>query len=256
MRAILSDIHSNLEALQAVLADIARQGVDTIYCLGDVVGYGPNPCECLDLVMQKCQVVLLGNHDQAVLGDPVGYAFNPTARRAILWTRQQLEGAGGDCGTAVRRLEFLAERPLWHYEDGLLFVHASPCNPLNEYVFPQDVDDPEEMERLFEAVQRCCFVGHTHMPGVFTEEPHADPYDFRNPEQLDGVYRLTRRKALVNVGSVGQPRDGDPRACYILLGSDAVRFRRVEYDLERTIRKMDAIPTLAGRPGDRLRVGH
>ena len=108
MKAIISDIHSNLEAFQAVLEDIAKQGVEEIYCLGDVVGYGPNPRECVDLVM-SCKIVLLGNHDQGAMFDPEG--FNPPAERAIFWTRAQLEAAVDSREARERRWEFLAERP-------------------------------------------------------------------------------------------------------------------------------------------------
>src|SRR3954471_11778148 len=119
VKAIISDIHSNLEALQAVLRDIDKHHVAEIYCLGDVVGYGPNPRECVDLVM-KCKIVLLGNHDQGAMFDPDG--FNPPAERAIFWTRSQLEMGGDDPQAKLRRWEFLNERPRSHREDGLLFV--------------------------------------------------------------------------------------------------------------------------------------
>src|SRR5262249_29962527 len=131
MKAIISDVHSNLEALSAVLEDIHTQGVEEIYCLGDNIGYGPNPCECLELIMQ-CQMILLGNHDEAALFDPK--CFNPHAERAIFWTRAQLEAAGND-----KFWEFLAERPRLHREGDTLFVHGSPRNPVNEYVFPEDI---------------------------------------------------------------------------------------------------------------------
>jgi predicted phosphodiesterase len=133
VKAIISDIHSNFEALQAVLKDIEQQGVSEIYCLGDIVGYGPNPRECLDLVM-KCKIVILGNHDQGAMFDPDG--FNGPAERAIFWTREQLESVTEGRQAKERRWEFLAERPRSVRENGLLFVHGSARNPLNEYVFP------------------------------------------------------------------------------------------------------------------------
>src|SRR5262245_8919406 len=136
VKAIISDIHSNYEALQAVLEDIAKQQVKEIYCLGDVVGYGPNPRECVDLVMQ-CKVVLLGNHDQGAMFDPEG--FNPPAERAIFWTRAQLELPSDNRQQRERRWDFLAERPRTFRENTYLFVHGSARNPLNEYVFPEDI---------------------------------------------------------------------------------------------------------------------
>ncbi len=222
MKALISDIHSNLEALQAVLADIEKQpNVEAIYCLGDIVGYGPNPRECVDLIMQ-CPVVLLGNHDQGAMFDPEG--FNPSAERAIFWTRAQLEVPGESREHKERRWEFLAERPRTHREDGILYVHGSARNPLNEYVFPEDIYNQRKMERIFALV-------------------------------IDYQYRLDGRKTLCNVGSVGQPRDGDWRACYVLLDDDVIRYRRVEYDIDSTVRKIYEIPDLENFLGDRLRDG-
>ena len=247
MKAIISDIHSNLEALQAVLDDIAKQNVQEIYCLGDVVGYGPNPRECIDLVM-KCKVVLLGNHDQGAMFDPEG--FNPPAQRAIFWTRAQLEAAVDNRQVRERRWEFLAERPRTFRENGFLFVHGSARNPLNEYVFPEDIYNQRKMERIFALVDRYCFQGHTHVPGIFTEA-----LEFHSPEEVDYVYELDGRKTLCNVGSVGQPRDGDWRACYIMLDGDTIRYRRVENDIDSTIQKIYNVPDLENFLGDRLRDG-
>lgn len=247
MKAIISDIHSNLEALQAVLDDISKQNVTEIYCLGDVVGYGPNPRECVDLVMQ-CKLVLLGNHDQGAMFDPEG--FNPPAERAIFWTRAQLEAAIETREDRERRWEFLAERPRTFRENGFLFVHGSARNPLNEYVFPEDIYNQRKMERIFALVDRYCFQGHTHVPGIFTES-----LEFHSPEDIDYVYHLDGRKTLCNVGSIGQPRDGDWRACYIMLDGETIRFRRVEYDIDKTINKIYAIPDLENFLGDRLRDG-
>ena len=247
-RAVISDIHSNLESLEAVLADIQEQGVSEIYCLGDVVGYGPNPRECIDRIME-CQVCLLGNHDQGALFDPEG--FNSGAERAIFWTRGQLENAGNDDTTAIhRRWDFLGELPRNHQEDDLLFVHGSARNPLNEYVFPEDIYNKRKLEKIFALIHRYAFQGHTHVPGIFTEN-----YHFLSPDELGNEYRLTDEKTMVNVGSVGQPRDGDPRACYVMLEDDLVRFRRVEYPVEKTIEKIHAIAELDNFLGDRLRDG-
>jgi diadenosine tetraphosphatase ApaH/serine/threonine PP2A family protein phosphatase len=250
VKAIISDIHSNHEALQAVLKDIEAQGVKTIYCLGDVIGYGPNPRECIDAVM-GLPLVLLGNHDQGAMFDPEG--FNPSAERAIFWTRAQLEAAGDGKDSKAqreRRWEFLAERPRTFREEQFLFVHGSARNPLNEYVFPEDIYNPRKMERIFAHVEKYCFQGHTHVPGIFTES-----LQFYSPEEIDFVFELDNRKALINVGSVGQPRDGDWRACYVLLDGKTVRFRRVEYDIETTIKRIYDIPELENFLGDRLRDG-
>jgi predicted phosphodiesterase len=229
------------------MADITAQNIKEIYCLGDVVGYGPNPRECVDVVMQ-CQVVLLGNHDQGAMFDPEG--FNPPAEKAIFWTRNQLEAAVDSRQARERRWEFLAERPRSHREDGFLYVHGSARNPLNEYVFPEDIYNQRKMERIFALVERYCFQGHTHVPGIFTEN-----LEFHCPEDVDYVYQLDGRKTLCNVGSVGQPRDADWRACYIILDGETIRYRRVEYDIETTIQKIYAIPELENFLGDRLRDG-
>jgi len=246
LKAFISDIHGNLEALQAVLADIKQQGVEQIYCLGDIVGYGPNPRECIDLVMSHCSMTLLGNHDQGALFDPEG--FNAPAERAIFWTRQQLET--GDPKRNELRWEFLGERPRTFREGKYLFVHGSARNPLNEYVFPEDIYNQRKMEKIFALVDQYCFQGHTHVPGVFTEG-----LDFFSPEELNFQYTLGAEKILVNVGSVGQPRNGDPRSSYVTLDGDKLTFRRVEYDKETTIRKIYDISDLDNFLGDRLRDG-
>lgn len=251
MRAIISDIHGNLEALEAVLADIKKHSeVDSVYCLGDIVGYGPNPRECIDLVMD-CDVVLLGNHDQGALFDPEG--FNAGAERAIFWTRKTLEeGEGPD---TQLRWDFLGELPRMRREDEFLFVHGSARNPLNEYVFPEDIYNQRKMERIFGLVTKYCFQGHTHIPGVFTED-----LNFLAPEEIDFQHELGDQKALVNVGSVGQPRNGDNRSSYVLLdspngGNPTIKFQRVEYDFEKTAAKIYEEPDLDNFLGDRLRDG-
>jgi len=237
-----------MEALQAVLADIEQQGVGEIFCLGDVVGYGPNPRECIDEVM-KCKVCLLGNHDQGALFDPEG--FNTGAERAIFWTRSQLENCGGGSRDGHRRWDFLGELPRNHQEGPFLFVHGSARNPLNEYVFPEDIYNRRKMEKIFALIERYAFQGHTHVPGVFTED-----FRFLSPEEINHEYRLpSSGKAMINVGSVGQPRDGDPRACYVVLEDDLIRFRRVAYPFEKTIQKIYQIPELDNFLGDRLRDG-
>jgi len=246
-RAILSDIHGNLEALEAVLADVASVGVDSIYCLGDIVGYGPNPRECLDRVMQFNGWVL-GNHDQGALFDPEG--FSSGAERAIFWTRQQLENAPDSPELNRRRWDFLLDMPRLKNEAPYLFVHGSARNPLNEYVFPEDVHNPRKMERIFSLITQYCFQGHTHVPGVFTASG-----SFHRPNELGYRYRLEAERLMINVGSVGQPRDGDTRSCYVVLTDDAIEFRRVAYPLEQTVAKIYAIPELDNFLGDRLREG-
>jgi len=244
-RAIISDIHGNLTALNAVLADISEQGVEEIFCLGDVVGYGPNPCECLDKIMEA-QLCILGNHDQAALFDPDG--FSSGAEKAIFWTRKQIEN--GDDPDNVKRWNFLCELPRVHRDGDFMFVHGSARSPLHEYVFPEDIYNAKKIERIFGLIQRYCFQGHTHAPGVFTED-----FRFQRPDQLNYEYSLGDQKAMINVGSVGQPRDGDKRACYVVLEDRTIRYRRVVYDIDATAKQIYAIPELDNFLGDRLYEG-
>lgn len=246
-RALISDVHSNLEGLEAVLADIDSQGITEIYCLGDIIGYGPNPSECIDRIME-CEVCLLGNHDQGALFDPEG--FNSGAERAIFWTREQLENPGSNSEDNARRWDFLGELPRNCKEEGRLYVHGSARNPLNEYVFPEDVYNQRKMEKIFSLVERTCFQGHTHVPGIFTEGLR-----FFTPEETKYEYKVGEEKIMVNVGSVGQPRDGDPRSCYVVQEDDVLRYRRVDYDLDKTVQKIYDIPELDNFLGDRLRAG-
>jgi predicted phosphodiesterase len=131
-----------------------------------------------------------------------------------------------------------------------MFVHGSPREPTNEYVFPEDIYNYRKMEALFNLVPKYCFQGHTHIPGVFTSK-----LEFVTPEDCNYEYRLTHEKAMINVGSVGQPRDSDPRACYVILDGDHVIFRRVEYPIDVVANKIYAIESLDNMLGDRLRAG-
>jgi len=257
MFAILSDIHSNLEALTAVLEDIEKRGIKTIYCLGDVIGYGANPKECLDLIIEKASWCVLGNHDYAVFYEPTN--FNYGAEQASFWTREVLE-AELRRDLSDRRWRFLGELPMrWSLDADMgnskaimEFVHASPRRPINEYIFPDDVyTNPAKVRLLFERVNHICFVGHTHMPGVFLDEP-----DFYLPSELDGVYPIRDdEKAIINIGSVGQPRDKDNRASYVYVNKNNVHFVRVKYDFQTTMKKISAVDRLDNFHAERLRDG-
>ncbi len=243
--AIISDIHGNLEALDAVLADIKSQEIERIYCLGDVIGYGPNPRECIDRC-RKFDMCLLGNHDNGALFDPDG--FSAGAEKAIFWTRKQLEDKSYE--GAQERWDFLASLPRTFREADTMYVHGSPRSPLNEYVFPEDVFNQRKIERIFGFIQKYCFQGHTHVPGVFTES-----FRFYSPAEVSYEYELTDKKTMVNVGSVGQPRDNDPRSCYVVMDGRQLTFRRVEYSLEDTRQKILAIHELDDFLGHRLAEG-
>jgi len=259
-RAIISDIHGNFEALTAVLEDIHGLGLKEIYCLGDVIGYGPDPIKCLDTVMDRCAVTILGNHDQAVLFDPDG--FNPVALRAIYWTRDQLENGPGGPSVNDNRWDWIGELPRKLDEGDQLFVHGSPRDNTNEYVFPEHAYEVDKMNSLMGRFDNLCFQGHTHIPGVFAliednDEPDKKEYGFLAPEDRDGLFRLNSMRAMINVGSVGQPRDENPRACYVVfdLEERTVEYRRVDYDIQTTRAKIHGIPDLDNMLGDRLLAG-
>lgn len=244
--AVISDIHANLEALQTVLADIDRRGIERIVCLGDTVGYGASPCEVLDLVMERCEWSLLGNHDFAVLYEPTN--FNAGAEAAAFWTRRQLE-MEPEAERRDQRWRFLGNLAIRHSFDGTLCVHGSPRRPINEYIFADDVATaPTKMRQIFDRIKQRCLVGHTHVQGVFTDEP-----DFYPPAELNNTYRFNEwEKAVINVGSVGQPRDRDPRAAYGVLHDDHVEFIRLEYDITAAARRIEQIPELNDWFGQRL----
>jgi diadenosine tetraphosphatase ApaH/serine/threonine PP2A family protein phosphatase len=247
--AFISDIHANRPALQAVLDDIDSLGtVERIYCLGDVVGYGPDVEWCLDAVTASCKLLLMGNHEHAVLHGAIG--FHAGAKRAIDWTRTQIEEI---TPSAKRKATqgLLASLPLRHEIDDILLVHGSPRDPVMEYVLESDLwegSDPRKIDAVFAGFQRLCFVGHTHRPGVFT----TDRCFLAAGELPDGYDVSDNSQYLINVGSVGQPRDRDPRACYTLFSGDAVYFRRVAYNIDAVAARVRAISELDPRFADRL----
>ena len=251
MFAIISDIHSNLEALRTVLADIDKRGIETIYCLGDIIGYGPDPAECLDLVASRAALCLCGNHDHAVFYEPAN--FNIAAEKAAFWTRSALE-AEKNVESRNRRWKFLASLSPRLEVDGLLFVHGSPRKPINEYLFPDDVyTNPQKLMQNFERMNKLtCFCGHTHVPGVFVDDPYFEP-----PDELGDsrTYAIGDEKVIINVGSVGQPRDRDPRAAYVIVDDDEVEFIRIEYNIDVTAKKIRDNPQLDDFLGSRLYEG-
>ena len=247
--AVISDIHANLEALNAVIEHIDAQEVDSIICLGDILGYGPNPVECVDVIARRCDWSLMGNHDFGVVYEPTN--FNLAAEQAAYWSREQFE-VDTNQDEAARHWEFLSRLRVRVAFDDFLCVHGTPRRPINEYLFPEDaLNSPVKMQQIFELVDKYCLVGHTHVPGVFTDEP-----DFYPPDDVDGVYKLRDdEKAIINPGSVGQPRDLDPRASYAIIEDDAVRFFRLEYDIDAVVTKIRAIPELLDWLGERLYEG-
>lgn len=251
--AIISDIHSNIEALTAVLKDIEGRGVKETICLGDLIGYGPNPEEVVERAM-AWKIVLMGNHDEAVIKFACG--FNPVARAAVTWTREQLE-PGFFSGSAKKdRWKFLNNLAMSHKEDGILYVHGSPRDPTMEYIFKSDTLDltgevPDKIREIFGMFDHLCFVGHTHEPGIITEESV-----FLTPREFQNTYKFEdTRKYIVNVGSVGQPRDGDTRSSYAILDGNTIEYRRVEYDISAVKEKILRNAQLDKRSAERLSLG-
>jgi predicted phosphodiesterase len=223
--AILSDIHGNLEAFEAVLNDLAGADVQKLIFLGDIVGYGPNPEECITLLREKFDVMIAGNHDWAVAEKTEINSFNSVARHAIEWTIAHL---------SPDDKKFLTELPLKKEEEGLTFVHASPMNPQDwVYVFSGN----EALQNLRVVKNYLCFVGHTHIPSVFVVNEFGELFFFKNFTEivLEGKIHF-----LINVGSVGQPRDGSSLASYGILDMKKRVFylRRVRYSFEATQKKI------------------
>lgn len=258
MYAIISDLHSNIEALTAVAEDMQQFSVERIYCLGDVIGYGPSPVEVMRLIRSwheanpsKCPVLLFGNHEEGLLEDSKAADFNPRARRALSWTRDQINSSPRDERNAFWDLLDTMSRSPTAEGDGAMFVHGSLRNETRDYVLPADIHDRRKMNEIFTKMHKnVCFFGHTHIPGIWTESGR-----FQRPEQFNGSVVVPAEKVVINVGSVGQPRDGDNRACYALVDGDRVTFRRVKYDFESTMRKIFEIDELDDMLAERLRVG-
>lgn len=246
-RAILSDIHSNLEAFEAVLKDIESKQVDEILCLGDLIGYGPNPREVILKALSFAKV-LRGNHEDALLF--IATDFNKEASAAIDWTREQLNIKTAQKDENHQLWNFLGDLTDRYDADGMVFVHGSPRVPTREYVRAADVHDTEKMTEIFGMIERIGFCGHTHEPGIFTDDGK-----FLFPKLVNNQHVLDARKTLVNVGSVGQPRDRDNRACYVIFDGERVSFHRVEYDFKKTMKKISETPALPSYLAARLKDG-
>lgn len=222
--AILSDIHGNSGALEAVMKDIEGKQVDSLISLGDVVGYGCDPSRCLEIVAKNCGIRMMGNHEYLILGRLSSEHYNKAARVSAEWTMDML---------TERELTIISQFQIEYDRDGIYFTHGSPKNPEQwNYILT-----PEEALVAFENfTQSICFCGHTHVPMIFAETEGSLPrcqagHDFLPSEDT---------RYIINVGSVGQPRDKDPRACYVTFDTEEldVEYHRVEYDIQATQRKM------------------
>lgn len=220
--AVISDIHSNLTAFRAVAADFAE--VDEVWCLGDLVGYGPDPNECVALLREYPHVCVAGNHDWAALGKVETDSFNVAAASAASWTAEQID---------EETRAYLLTLPNEIDREGWRIVHGSPRDPIWEYVL--EARQAGDLFELFDG--RGCLIGHSHIPMIFVEmDEEVVILDPEYGEPLD----LEDSRVIVNPGSVGQPRDGNPRASYALLDTDAgtLEFRRVEYDIVQVQERM------------------
>lgn len=222
--AILSDIHANLEALTEVLAQASRLGVDGYLVAGDIVGYGADPVACVEMVQDLNAAVVAGNHDWAAVGKLSVDTFNAAAAEAVRWTSWRLEAS---------HKAYLEGLPLSHRTDDLLMVHATPTDPAS-WDYLVSVSDLREAARHVGG--RLCVVGHSHVPFVYRVTDNEEcvwqqPGDY--PLEPEATY-------LVNVGSVGQPRDGDPRACFAVLDTDTqvLTLVRVPYPVEQAQEKI------------------
>ena len=235
--AIISDIHGNLEALNSVLEYIGQNNIESVYCLGDIVGYGPNPNESVELIKERCDKVVIGNHDHAALGLTSTEYFNDFAKISTHWTTNNL---------SEENKSFLHELDFTYSSDKFLAVHATPSAPSMWHYILSEVDAQHEF-KFFD--ERICFIGHSHFPIVFNDRAGFT----RAPR----VKLEPGEKFIVNVGSVGQPRDGNPKACFCVydLEEDVIEFVRLDYDMEKTREKIirTGLPVFLA---DRLKKGY
>jgi diadenosine tetraphosphatase ApaH/serine/threonine PP2A family protein phosphatase len=222
---VISDIHANLAAFEAVLEHASGQW-DMVWCLGDLIGYGPDPNECVALLRQFDHLSLSGNHDWAVLGKLDVNVFNHEAQEALLWTRATISEETRD---------YLDSLPTTLVQEPFTLTHASPRQPIWEYIL--DIGTARANFEHFDTP--FCLVGHTHLPGCFSEEKKTEKVMSITPV-YDAPMALNQSRSILNPGSVGQPRDSDPRAAYAVLDTETMiwQFRRVNYPVQLTQDRM------------------
>ena len=268
LTALISDLHANEPALRTALADARARGVQRFVCLGDVVGYGARPRECLEWVMRLCVerpedpegppgrtlfpgLCLLGNHEEALLGSAID--FNPKARAAIEWTRDELNRSS-ERAQNFEFWDFLGALVPAMCDSVAMFAHGSPRDPVREYLMPRDARNAEKMQACFAALERRVgFVGHSHVPAIYFEDGRL--YRPRGDEGAIELLSEGAPRAIVNVGSVGQPRDGDPRLSYVLFDGRRIQFRRLEYDHRAAADAIRAVAELPEFLAERLAAG-
>ena len=224
--AIVADIHSNLAAFMAVLVDVEQQGeVDEVWCLGDIVGYGPEPHQCIELLRQTNHLCVAGNHDLAAIGEIDTHEFNPDAVAVCQWTAKEL---------TPRDVDYIRSLPLVVERDDFTLVHGSPREPIWEYIL--SISAAKENFTYFKS--KFCLVCHSHVPMVF-KYGKGGSCSF-SQFSTDATLGLGEERLIINPGAVGQPRDGDPRASYAIYDSEAgqIKLHRVPYDIGATQAKM------------------
>ena len=221
--AVISDVHSNAEALRSVLRDINKRQVRDIYFLGDAVGYGPEPNESVGLLKSECKTIIAGNPDWGVLGLTETGAFNEYARIALAWTRGVLTAANN---------EILRTSPLKSEisEMGITLVHATPCEP-EKWHYLLTLSDAEINVKYMHT--DICFIGHSHRPFIIEMSSSGELKTHKQE-----MHKTNGSRYIINTGSIGQPRDGDPRACYALVDESRIELVRVTYDIQATQKKM------------------
>ena len=228
--AVIADVHANLEALEAVLKDIKKRKIESILFLGDAVGYGPNPNECIEVLQEIVlestrteKFSLMGNHDSAVIGLTDLEYFNPNARAAIEWTKDVL--------THENRI-FLKDLPLVNSlkHDSIFLVHATPKEP-EQWHYLLTKQDAYINFHFF--TEKICLIGHSHQPSIIEQSPEGELVVYKDKADIKDKHRY-----IINVGSVGQPRDGNPDAAYALLNENSIEIKRVSYDILSTQKKM------------------
>lgn len=238
--AVISDVHSNLHALQSVLNDIERRKIDEVYFVGDAVGYGPQPDRCLELLKENCRILVAGNHDWAVLGFTSIEYFNDNAVAAVIYTRNVMSDDNLDFLETFKLVKSSAERDVF-------FVHATPLNPEHwDYLF--SLKDAALNFEIFK--QKICFIGHSHTPVIIERKSTGEMQVHKERTEIDPTSRY-----IVNDGSVGQPRDGDSRAAYCVVDGPIIEIVRIGYDIRKTQEEM-AAAKLPMRLIERLSYGY
>ena len=223
---IFADIHGNLQAMEAVLAALSREGIHSYFCCGDVVGYGANPHECINLMWDRKITCVAGNHDWAVVDKTDIEYFNPAARLAIEWTKNKV---------CREDMAFLDRLKLIHKNEDFILVHGTLQEPS---YFHYLIDVRQAAGMFFDMDRNLCFVGHSHVPAIFIEKGDEAVEDASLSVKI-----APDRKYIVNVGSVGQPRDGNPMAAYCVLDTEKqiVQIRRVHYDIKEAQKRILAV---------------